>query len=1161
MACSSDKLSSQVEKLDIEEDTFESIDFSKVLETEFLTQTENVEVSIGSIDFPSLLTTNADKEDILRFYWYDAYEDPRNLPGIVYLFGKIFVPSTNTYCSCCLEVINVPRRIYLLPRKHINTSKDNDDSMKEVYDEFCKFANKSGIKDFHYKTVTKNYAFEQQDVPLLSKYLEVKYSAQYPAMPYKYSGPSIKRVFGTTVNGLELLIIERNIKGPCWLDVKCSLVSRVQSSWCKLMVTCKKMENISVCSETQASPPLGMMTLNVRTVLNSVSRDNEIAMVAVLIHQKFHFEKIHKPLFQQHICLITCPYGISWPEQEHNVLSEIAYTKLMICDNEKDLLEKLLKIMAAADLDLLIGYDCGFQFDALIRRMYILGIEDWSSFGKLKRNKIPLIRAKVNLNVVIAGRPMCDIQVSSKESKLKVRGYDLQSLCRKVLNKKENECKEMKRDECKSFYATTSKIDILIKVTLIEALHILSIAIELDVFPLALEITCIAGNILSKTLTGGRIERNEYLLLHAFHLKNYITPDKRVTSSGNHENTGNKKATYTGGLVLNPKKGFYDKLILLMDFNSLYPSIIQEYNLCFTTVPGAAFANIGDLAFPESNLESGIIPTEIRKLVWSRVNVKKLMNAPNNSPKLKMQYNIRQLALKEIANSLCGCFGASYCRFYAKGLAALVTAKGREILMETKCLLEGLNYEVIYGDTDSIMINTNSADYEEACSVGEKIKQEVNKLYKMIELDIDRVFRYLLLLQKKKYAAVKMTQLPNGEIKLTQEHKGMDIVRRDWCQLACDVGKKILDQLFSNQSNENQLKEISRILRNVANDVRTNQVSLSSLVITKLLSKDPNQYRNPKPPHAQVAVRANKEGGRMWRAGDAVPYIICDNGTKTSINERAYLIDECKKSSSLKIDVNYYLRGQVFPIVSRICEPIKEIDDALLSKNFGFETIQKPGQKIPQLGIKELLSFINRNRYKDCTPFLFKCINETCRADISIKDVVTETPNGTQLSLASCSNPECTVQPWTYLSVIKNSLTLRIKELSKEYNDGWFRCTNPLCENRDRDPLMVHGKYPHCKICKESEMIKEFTESQLYHQVSFYSHIFDVDRIESKDLLAQCPEDMRTEYRSLKQEAEKMLRRMKYSNVCLDKLFPKRELRGRRSDTLKVYYGSDDEFT
>jgi DNA polymerase alpha subunit A len=107
---------------------------------------------------------------------------------------------------------------------------------------------------------------------------------------------------------------------------------------------------------------------------------------------------------------------------------------------------------------------------------------------------------------------------------------------------------------------------------------------------------------MSKTLMGGRSERNEFLLLHAFTEKNFIVPDKQYgkkpaqqvdefgmddTVSGQHQKkgrTGKRKPAYTGGLVLEPRKGFYDKLILLMDFNSLYPSIIQEYNICFTTI-------------------------------------------------------------------------------------------------------------------------------------------------------------------------------------------------------------------------------------------------------------------------------------------------------------------------------------------------------------------------------------------------------------------------------------------------------------------------------------------------------------------------------------------------------------------------------------------------
>lgn len=117
---------------------------------------------------------------------------------------------------------------------------NNDDkqlnTIEDVYKEFNQFANKLGIKEFRSCKVSKNYAFEQEGTPAKSDYLEVRYSANYPPVPSDYSGPSIESVFGTTVNSLELFLIERNIKGPCWLDIKSPLPTGVQTSWCKIKV-------------------------------------------------------------------------------------------------------------------------------------------------------------------------------------------------------------------------------------------------------------------------------------------------------------------------------------------------------------------------------------------------------------------------------------------------------------------------------------------------------------------------------------------------------------------------------------------------------------------------------------------------------------------------------------------------------------------------------------------------------------------------------------------------------------------------------------------------------------------------------------------------------------------------------------------------------------
>lgn len=129
---------------------------------------------------------------------------------------------------------------------------------------------------------------------------------------------------------------------------------------------------------------------------------------------------------------------------------------------------------------------------------------------------------------------------------------------------------------------------------------IAALVLKLQMLPLTKILTNIAGNSWARTLSGTRAERNEYILLHEFHRNKYICPDKyygkqqhraeekTVDNEDDDSVDKKKKEKYKGGLVFEPEKGLYDRFVLVMDFNSLYPSIIQEFNICFTTVDRSA---------------------------------------------------------------------------------------------------------------------------------------------------------------------------------------------------------------------------------------------------------------------------------------------------------------------------------------------------------------------------------------------------------------------------------------------------------------------------------------------------------------------------------------------------------------------------------------------
>ncbi|XP_030058230.1 DNA polymerase alpha catalytic subunit isoform X2 [Microcaecilia unicolor] len=1131
------------------------------------------EVQVDSSQLP--LVNGADGEQVFRFYWLDAYEDQYHQPGVVYLFGKVWIESAKTHVSCCVTVKNVERTIYLLPREtwvELSSGKDTGTpvTMMDIYQEFSEhIAVKYKIMKFKSKKVEKSYAFEIPDVPDKSEYLEVKYSAELPQLPQDLKGETFSHVFGTNTSSLELLLLSRKIKGPSWLEIRNPQLSNQPVSWCKVEAVVLKPDLVNLVRDL-APPPLVVMSLSMKTIQSLKTHQNEIVAMAALVHCQFPLDKAPpQPPFQKHFCVLCKPNDCIFPyDYKEEIMRKNA--KIEIAATERTLLGFFLAKIHKIDPDIIVGHNIyGFDLEVILQRINTCKVPHWSKIGRLRRSVMPKLGGRSGFaeRNAACGRMICDIEISAKEM-IRCKSYHLSELVHQILK---TERVTIPPENIRSAYSDSAHLLYMLENTWMDARYILQIMCELSVLPLALQITNIAGNIMSRTLMGGRSERNEYLLLHAFHEHDYIVPDKPVfkkpqlgqvnedddDAEESKSKKVRKKAAYAGGLVLEPKVGFYDKFILLLDFNSLYPSIIQEFNICFTTVQRVASYSrkeeeqdeIPEL--PNPDLDLGILPREIRKLVERRQQVKQLMKQADLNPDHLLQYDIRQKALKLTANSMYGCLGFSHSRFYAKPLAALVTQKGREILMHTKDMVQKMNLEVIYGDTDSIMINTNSTNLEEVFKLGNKVKNEVNKLYKLLEIDIDGVFKSLLLLKKKKYAALTVEPTGDGQYVTKQELKGLDIVRRDWCDLAKSTGNFVISQILSDQSRDTIVENIQKKLTEIGENVIGGSIPTTQYEINKALTKDPQDYPDKKSlPHVHVALWINSQGGRKVKAGDTVAYIICQDGSNLSASQRAYAPEQLQKQDNLAVDTQYYLSQQVHPVVARICDPIDGIDSAVIATWLGLDPsqfrshhqFQQDEENDALLGGPTQLT--DEEKYRDCERFKFSC--PKCTTENIYDSVFDGSGSQIEPSLKRCSNPECDSSPLHHVTQMQNKLVLEVRRHLKKYYSGWLMCDEQTCQNRTRRlPLNFSRNGPICQACLKATLRLEYPDKALYTQLCFYRYIYDWDYALEKVVTEQergfikshNSKEITDAYRKLKNTVDKLVSMSAYSEVNLSKLF------------------------
>lgn len=955
-----------------------------------------------------LSSDQASGEEYVPMFWTDATE----VSGVVYLFGRVAVAEPagpKRFLSCCVAVYGCERNIFILPRQKEGQRSDGTlvrSGMSEVYEDIRRILVPSIIprgegQGFRCKSVKRKYAFEIETVPREeTEYMKVVYSARHSTpsadqcTPSREVAPSIERIFGASISALEWFLLKRKLMGPSWILIRRPKVLSDSVSWCKIEIGVDDPKCIQKMAPSDAppSPPLTVMSISMKTAINPSTHVHEVISLAAVVHPKVDADS-DTSIASEHvkgfgfIRQLGSSCGAGYPHSfPHDIESELLRSgggMLKTCPNERALLSAFFTRLHTEDPDVLASHNLfGFEFDVLLSRAIACKLPTWNKIGRLRRAKAP---KSINDRDIASGRLLSDTYKASKEF-LRETTYSLSHLALTQLNSKREEIDPV---DVPRYFSDSQNIVQLGRHTINDAGLVLGLVIKLQVIPLTKQLTNLSGNLWARTMRGARAERIEYLLLHEFHSLKYILPERRPTDHstprgklnvqndddepapqkvGGHART-RAKAAYTGGLVLEPKKGLYDTYVLLLDFNSLYPSLIQEYNLCFTTVEWTKYnkgvtetlqeskgaheddedaleievdSNASLPPIPGSHLPQGILPRVIKTLVDRRREVKALLKKAKESS-LRQQLDIRQKALKLTANSMYGCLGFSFSRFYAMPIAALVTSKGREALQRTVDQAKNqMGLDVIYGDTDSVMINTGLTSLADVNSIGISVKKEVNKLYKCLELDIDGVFKSILLLKKKKYAALKIVELPDGSVTYEKEMKGLDLVRRDWCPISKDAGKFTIDRILSGDSREDIVLQIHEYLNNLSVSIRGGEVDISQFVITKGLNKSPKDYPDVKgQPHLQVALKMLKLN-KPVNIGDHIPYVICkpeEGLEKSSPAERAHHPEEVSRSGgSLVIDYEWYLSQQILPPISRLCEPIEGTSQAIISQQLGLDS-------------------------------------------------------------------------------------------------------------------------------------------------------------------------------------------------------------------------------
>jgi DNA polymerase delta subunit 1 len=626
-------------------------------------------------------------------------------------------------------------------------------------------------------------------------------------------------------------------------------------------------------------------------------------------------------------------------------------------EDEEDLLMGWREFVLTVDPDIITGYNIiNFDLPYLIKRGKYLKLNDFPLLGRIKNEKCKYRRItkgskqsgiRKGTDITFNGRNIIDVMNYVKNyGYKKLTSYTLNNVAFSYLGDKKEDVHYSMIPKLQDANSRTRKR--LVTYCIKDALLPQKLMNKLNIIESAVEMSRVTGVELEWVVEKGQQIRTFSQLIRHSNKMGYIIPA-----------FSNKKFTdkFEGATVKTPMIGFNENPIGTLDFKSLYPSIMIEHNLCYTTYVRPENIHLlskddyiispsGD-CFVKPHIREGFLPFILVNLLSARQKAKDAMKLTEDKER-KNVLDGRQLALKISCNSVYGFTGANGGMLPLRCISKSVTSFGRKMIEQTsiwvekkfkkgelikwpedkkfddeakRCYKMKYNTKVIYGDTDSVMIDFGPIDRKDAWFLSHLAEYYVDKeLFKseVIKLCFEKIFHPYLLLSKKNYAGLHF----EGKTKWLKPDKlntkGIEVVRRDKPAFVREALKETLEIIFKPYRTYPVKKRRSGVykaylyLHGLVRDLIQRKLSFDKFIITTRVSKE--VYKTPTPHTELVKKIAIRDPGSEPKLGDRVKYVFVQRGIKCNACEMSEDPIYALKND-IPINIEYYLVKKFIPVI------------------------------------------------------------------------------------------------------------------------------------------------------------------------------------------------------------------------------------------------------